>query len=59
MSRDEHYTCEECGELIEGADYDHAPSCPSFPAVSLELEVAASLFMEAEREREGEANDGE
>lgn len=48
---EEHYICAECGELIE-ADYDHAPSCPSFPGVSLELEVAASLFiMEAEKDR--------
>jgi hypothetical protein len=26
-----HY-CSECGELIEGADYDHRPTCSQFPA---------------------------
>lgn len=30
-ARERHYTCEECGELIEGADYYHRPTCSAFP----------------------------
>ena len=34
--RIDNYHCDECGQLIEGACYDHAPSCSAFPSPDLE-----------------------
>lgn len=27
----DNFTCSECGQVIEGASYDHDPECSRFP----------------------------